>query len=257
VTTLQSMGTATGDEEIARLAPWFHNLHLPDGRETAPDHPLGDFPRFKWEQLADVVPGDLTGARALDIGCNAGFYSFELARRGASVLAIDHDSHYLRQAQWAAEQFGFASQIELRQLGVYDLARVDEDFDLVLFMGVLYHLRYPLLALDIVAERVRGQLVLQTLTLPGDEQVQPPDDLPIDDRTRLLQPGWPAMAFVEKRMAGDPTNWWLANAAAVEAMARSTGLRIVARPAHEIWICEREHPSEHRDELQAATGGGA
>jgi tRNA (mo5U34)-methyltransferase len=239
VTTLQSTGAAAGDADVARLAPWFHNLHLPDGLQTAPDHPLGDFPRFKWEQLAPALPADLTGVRALDIGCNAGFYSFELARRGASVLGIDHDEHYLRQAHWASERFGLADRIEWRQLGVYDLAHVEEQFDLVLFMGVLYHLRYPLLALDIVAERVRGRLVLQTLTLPGDEQVDPPHDLGIDERDRLLEPGWPMMAFVEHRMAGDPTNWWLANAAAVEAMVRSTGLRVVERPAHEMWICDR------------------
>src|SRR3954454_2096347 len=141
--TLQSSGTAAGDAEIAGLAPWFHNLHLPDGRQTAPDHPLGDFPRFKWEQLARALPDDLTGCRALDIGCNAGFYSFELARRGASVVAIDHDEHYLRQARWACEQFGLSDRIELRHMTVYGLARVEEDFDIVLFLGVLYHLRHP------------------------------------------------------------------------------------------------------------------
>ncbi|HEX2099456.1 MAG TPA: DUF1698 domain-containing protein, partial [Candidatus Synoicihabitans sp.] len=65
------------------LAPWFHNIHLPDGTQTAPNHPLGDFPRFKWQQIADHLPHDLTGWRVLDIGCNAGFYTVELARRGA------------------------------------------------------------------------------------------------------------------------------------------------------------------------------
>ena len=254
MTTLQSSGTAAGDDEVARLAPWFHNLHLPTGVQTAPDHPLGDFPRFKWEQLAGVLPEDLDGATALDIGCNAGYYSFELARRGAKVVGIDHDEHYLTQARWARERFDLEGQVEFRHMGVYDLARTDEQFDLVLFMGVLYHLRYPLLALDIVTERVSGTLVFQTLTLPGDEQVEPPADLPIDERDRLLEPGWPQMAFVERRMAGDPTNWWLANAAAVEAMLRTTGMRVVDRPGHEIWICEREHPSEHRAELDRATG---
>ena len=254
MTTLQSSGTAAGDDEVARLAPWFHNLHLPTGVQTAPDHPLGDFPRFKWEQLAGVLPEDLDGATALDIGCNAGYYSFELARRGAKVVGIDHDEHYLTQARWARERFGLDDRVEFRQMGVYDLARTDEQFDLVLFMGVLYHLRYPLLALDIVTERVSGRLVFQTLTLPGDEQVEPPADLPIDERDRLLEPGWPQMAFVERRMAGDPTNWWLANAAAVEAMLRTTGMRVVGRPGHEIWICERERPSEHRAELDRATG---
>jgi tRNA (mo5U34)-methyltransferase len=252
--TLQSAGTAAGHAEVARLGPWFHNLQLPGGVQTAPDHPLGDFPSFKWQQVETALPADLSGARALDIGCNAGFYSFELARRGAQVLAVDHDEHYLEQARWAREQLGLTERVELRQLGVYDLARLREEFDLVLFMGVLYHLRYPLLALDVVAERVRGQLIFQTLTLPGDEHVDPPEDLSLDDRHRLLDPGWPAMAFVEHKMAGDPTNWWLANASAVEAMLRSTGLRVTARPGHEIWVCERDRPNPHREELDVASG---
>ena len=246
--TLQSRGT------VKRLGPWFHNLHLPDWRQTAPDYPLGDFPRFKWEELAPSLPESLDGWDALDVGCNAGYYSFQLAQRGARVVGIDSDEHYLTQARWARERFGLDDRVEFRQMGVYDLARTDEQFDLVLFMGVLYHLRYPLLALDIVTERVSGTLVFQTLTLPGDEQVEPPADLPIDERERLLEPGWPLMAFVENRMAGDPTNWWLANAAAVEAMLRSTGLRVVERPGHEIWICERQAVGEHREELDRATG---
>src|SRR4051812_10025670 len=144
--TLQSAGSPSS-EEIRLRGPWFHNLHLPDGRQTAPDHPLGDFPSFKWAQLAPWLPADLSGQRALDIGCNAGFYSFELAKRGAHVLAIDHDAHYLEQARWACDQYGLGDRIELRQMGVYDLADVGETFDLVLFLGVMYHLRYPLLGL--------------------------------------------------------------------------------------------------------------
>ena len=72
--------------------------------QTAPDHPLGDFPRVKWWELQSALPDDLTGWRVLDVGCNAGFYSFALARRGADVLAIDADEHYLRQARWAARR---------------------------------------------------------------------------------------------------------------------------------------------------------
>lgn len=254
MTTLQSSGLAAGDTAIAELGPWFHNLHLPDGRQTAPDHPLGDFPAFKWAEISASLPADLTGCRALDIGCNAGFYSFELARRGAEVLAIDHDEHYLRQAEWARRQFGFDDRVVLQRMTVYDLAHVTEQFDVVLFLGVLYHLRHPLLALDIVAERVRGTLVLQTLTLPGPEVLETPADLPLDERARLLEPGWPAVAFVEHAMAGDPTNWWLANSSAVEAMVRSTGLTVVARPGHEMWVCEPERPNPHTAELRAATG---
>jgi tRNA (mo5U34)-methyltransferase len=249
--TLQSQ--ATHDPEIAALAPWFHNLHLPDGRQTAPDHPLGDFPAFKWKAIAPHLPSDLTGLTALDVGCNAGFYTFELARRGAVVTGLDFDDHYLAQARWAAEQLGLEDRVEFRGGTVYDLARTDEQWDLILFMGVLYHLRYPLLALDLIGRRVRRLLVLQTLTMPGEERAPQPADLPLGQRKRLLQPGWPKLAFIEKKLAGDETNWWAPNAAGVEAMARSAGLEPVSHPAHEVWICRPLHGFEHEVESKAAS----
>jgi len=245
-------------DDIAELGPWFHNLHLPDGTQTAPGHFLGDFPTFKWEQIRHHLPEDLTGWTALDIGCNAGFYSFELARRGATVTGIDHDPRYLRQARWAAGQFGLADRVSFLQMQVYDLAATPERYDLVLFMGVLYHLRYPLLGLDIVARKVGRRLIFQTLTMPGEEEVEPPADLPIDQREVMLAPGWPKMAFIEHRLAEDPTNWWAPNHAAVEAMLRSAGLRVLERPGHEIYVCEPGDPREERawieEELRAATG---
>jgi tRNA (mo5U34)-methyltransferase len=224
--------------EIASLAPWFHNLHLPNGEQTAPDHPLGDFPQVKWRQIAPHVPSDLHGKRVLDIGCNAGFYSFELARRGADVLAIDIDPHYLRQAHWAAECFGLQGRIQFQQASVYDLAGTRERFDIVWFLGVLYHLRHPLLALDILREVTAQQMVLQTMTMPGDMVVSPPSALGLEQRGELTQRGWPCMAFIERELAEDPTNWWAPNHACVEAMVRSAGFRVSARPGHEIYLCE-------------------
>src|SRR5690606_38532316 len=153
---------------VEELGPWFHNLHLPGGIQTAPDHWLqADFPAFKWAEIAPHVPASLEGWTVLDIGCNAGYYSFELARRGARVTAIDVDPHYLRQARWAAGELGLADRVELHQMQVYELARSDGQFDLVWFMGVLYHLRHPLLALDIIRRRTRRMMVMQTLTMPG------------------------------------------------------------------------------------------
>jgi tRNA (mo5U34)-methyltransferase len=258
--TLQSHGGGVdpGDEEgreIRALAPWFHNLHLPDGGQTAPDHPLGDFPAFKWAQIGPALPADMSGMRALDIGCNAGFYSIALAQRGAQVLGIDVDEHYLRQARWARERFGIGEQqLMLRQMQVYELARLNETFDLVLFLGVLYHLRYPLLALDIVARCTRDLLVVQTLTMPGEEVIVPPRDLALDARGAMLESGWPKMAFIEHRLAGDPTNWWAPNRAGVEAMLRSCGLRPLARPGHEIHLARRITGAEAPVDLRAIFG---
>ena len=254
--------TASGlAREVAHLGPWFHNLHLPDGTQTAPHHTLGDFPSYKWAVLAPQLPERLAGWTALDIGCNAGFYSFELARRGAQVTGLDVDARYLAQARWAAKAFGLEDAIRFRQMQVYDLARETAAYDLVLFMGVLYHLRYPLLGLDIVTRRVRRLMVLQTLTAPGREVYPDPGDHAIDDRTALLDRGWPRLAFIERRFAGDPTNWWVPNHAGVKAMLRSSGMRVAATLDHEFYLCEpgapdsaERAPYDFTPELLAATG---
>lgn len=228
----------TLEDRSAALGPWFHNLHLPDGTQTAPNHPLGDFPAILWHHVEPLIPADLRGWRVLDVGCNAGFYSFQLAQRGAQVTAIDVSEHYLGQARWAAERFGLRERIDFRRMQVHDVADWDATFDLVWFMGVFYHLRYPVLALDTLARKTRRTMVFQTMTMPGAPPADLPHDLPIDQRERLLEPGWPRMALIENRLAGDPTNWWAADPACVEGLLRTAGLRVTARPAPEIYLCE-------------------
>jgi tRNA (mo5U34)-methyltransferase len=250
---------AAGQEhgDTAALGPWFHNLHLPDGSQTAPDHPLGDFPARKWRQVAPHVPADLTGWRVLDVGCNAGFYSFELARRGADVLGIDREPHFLRQAEWGAGVYGLKQRVRFERMHVYDVSRLPERFDLVLFMGVFYHLRYPQLALDLLASRTGRLFVFQTLTMPGNATCAVEPDGPIEERERFHERGWPKMAFVEHSFAGDPTNWWVPNHAACEALLRSAGMRITRRPGHEIYVCEPVGglPPDSSELLSAAAAG--
>src|SRR4051794_2434961 len=106
-------------ERVRALGPWFHNLNL-RGVQTAPDHFLGDYPSNKWRSFAHVIPADLSGKAVLDIGCNGGFYSIEMKRRGAErVVGIDFDPEYLAQARLAAEVCEV--EIDFRQLSVYDV----------------------------------------------------------------------------------------------------------------------------------------
>jgi len=233
--------------EVRRLGPWFHNLDL-GGVLTAPEHFLGSYPRGFWEVIHHVVPADLAGKTVLDLGCNAGFFSIQMAQRGAArVLGVDSDERYLDQARLAIQVSG-APNIELRRVSVYDVAELGERFDLVLFMGVLYHLRHPLLALDRLRRVVGGMLVFQTM-LRGSDEVEPvAEDYPFSETTAFERPGYPRLHFVEQRYAGDPTNWWIPNRACAEAMLRSAGFAVIGHPAPEVFLCSRvERPRKHAD----------
>ena len=233
-------------QHVERLGPWFHNIDL-FGVKTAPGHFLGDYPAQKWRRFAGAVPADLAGKSVLDIGCNGGFYAIEMKRRGAArVLGVDWDEAYLAQARFAAKVLGL--DIEYRKLSVYDVASLEERFDLVLFMGVLYHLRHPMLALDLIREHVaRDVLVFQSMQRGSREVAEVAADLPFSETAHFDASGYPSLHFIEKSYAGDPTNWWVPNRACAEAMLRSAGFSIESHPEAEVYVCrvtERPYGAE-------------
>jgi tRNA (mo5U34)-methyltransferase len=207
---------------------------------TAPDHFLGDYPGSKFKRFAPHLPDDLTGKSVLDIGCTAGFYSIEMRRRGASrVLGIDSDERYLAQARLASEVLGFDA-IEFRKLDVYEVGAIGERFDLVIFMGVLYHLRHPLLALDLIHEHVADDLLLFQSMQRGSKHVFEADpDYEFTETDHFFEADYPKLFFVEHEYAGDWTNWWIPNRACAEAMLRSSGFSIEQRIEDEVYLCRR------------------
>jgi len=149
-------------DRVTELGPWFHNMTL-GSVETAPDHFLGNYPAVKWAAFAHVVPTDLRGQTVLDVGCNAGFlFDRDEAARSRSRGEHRHGTVLSRagqvcgRSQWRGARFSPDVDYEIGSLG--------EQFDLVLFLGVLYHLRHPLLALDLLYEcAVRDKLVFQAM----------------------------------------------------------------------------------------------
>jgi tRNA (mo5U34)-methyltransferase len=226
------------EENVRKLGKWFHNIDL-HGVKTAPDHFLGDYPNMKFKNFADAIPKDLSGKTVLDIGCNAGFYSIEMKRRGAArVLGIDSDERYLAQARYAAEVLD--ADIEFRNMSVYEVGNLGEKFDIVIFMGVLYHLRHPLLALDLLYENVvKDMLIFQSMQRGSNKLASIDTDYDFWETSIFEQDTFPQMYFIEHRYAGDPTNWWIPNRACMEAMLRSSGFEITAHPELEVYICQR------------------
>lgn len=205
------------DVEAVRAAianvNWYHRIDLGDGIVT----PGVDDSDSRMAPLE--LPDDVSGRSVLDIGAWDGVFSFEMERRGADrVLATD--SFCWGGEGWGTQE-GFltarrvlGSRVEDLEIDVMDLspARVGT-FDLVLFVGVLYHLRHPLLALERVASVTGEQLILDTHTAMTDEHE-------------------PVMRFYPgTELNDDPTNWWGPNPPAVEAMLRDVGFRRI-EPKH-------------------------
>jgi tRNA (mo5U34)-methyltransferase len=242
---MNNLSHAEIQRRIETLGPWFHNLDL-NGVPTAPEHFLGDYPNVKWQRFAPAVPQDLTGKTVLDIGCNAGFYSIEMKRRGAArVVGVDSDEEYLAQARFAAEIKGL--DIEFRRMSVYDVGVLGESFDLVLFLGVLYHLRHPLLALDLIREHVARDLLLFQSMQRGSEDIKAlAQDHDFWTTDIFDASGYPKLHFIEHKYANDWTNWWVPNRACAEAMLRSAGFEVIGHPEDEVYLChavERPYPA--------------
>src|SRR5204863_1890649 len=135
----------------------------------------------------------------------------QMKHRGADrVLGLDTKDEYLEQAKFAASVSGL--EIEFRKLSAYDIGELGEQFDLVLFMGVLYHLRHPLLALDLIHEHVaRDLLVFQSMQRGSKEVERLKEDYEFWETDLFDRPGYPKLHFVERRYSHDETNWWVPN----------------------------------------------
>jgi tRNA (mo5U34)-methyltransferase len=170
------------------------------------------------------IPERCDGVRALDIGVRDGFFAFELERRGAEVVAIDYVDASETGFPVAKELLG--SSVEYRVDNVYRLGpEVHGEFDLVLFLGVLYHLRDPLLALDHIWDVCRegGRLIVETQLL--DQAFLRPNGsftgLDAALRETCLMQFYPG-----DTLSGDPTNYWAPNLACMRALLETAGFEV-------------------------------
>jgi tRNA (mo5U34)-methyltransferase len=169
-----------------------------------------------WKRLK--LPNDLSGKTVLDIGCWDGFYSFECEKRGAKVLAIDNCERMkrLNERQYAyLGNKGFEvakeilqSQVEFKFMDVHNISPENiGKFDIALFLGVLYHMKCPLLALEKISKVTKELLIVES------------EYLKIPTRVPLLR-------YTEGNSYNqDPTVWFIPNEACIKGMLRDAGFK--------------------------------
>ncbi|MDD5109293.1 MAG: class I SAM-dependent methyltransferase [Candidatus Omnitrophica bacterium] len=207
-------------EKINKVPFWWHHIELGYGIVT-PGHQGGIGNSSASQRILRRLdlPADFSGKSVLDIGAFDGYFSFEAEKRGAArVLAVDNFYRLEKEGKHLdSREMGFktakeilASNVEYKVMDVLDLspAAVGE-FDIVLFLGVFYHLKHPLLALERIASITKGMMICES-------------------HFENKYKGSPVATFYEKdNENNDPTNWWGANQECMEAMIRSVGFRTV------------------------------
>jgi len=217
-------------DEVQRIR-WFHSIDLGNGVVT----PGVDRSARRLRSIH--LPESLAGMSVLDVGTFDGFYAFEAERRGAKVTATD-------TAVWRNPTIGKAgfdlarrvlgSSVEDREIDVLELSpETMGTFDLVLFLGVLYHLPDPLRGLERVASVARRQLIMET-------------------HVDLLGSRRPAAAFYpEDELQDDYSNWWGPNLAAGAGMLRAVGFSRVEVVFVSPWTTRLARAAKHRKQRKS------
>jgi len=208
--------------ELKRLEPWFHRIDLGDGLFTKTESVMGepvDHPHQPWQIIQKLLP-DLRGKTVLDVGCNAGFYAFEAKRRGAKrVLGVDGQRQHVRQGLFVRKVLGL--DVEFRRVNVYELnPRTVGQFDITLALGLLYHLKHPILALEKLYEVTKDLLVIETAIMPP-RKTPKSFAYSFGSAKTILHP----LAYVENPADAKEQvfNWFLPSVEALTALLRNTG----------------------------------
>lgn len=222
------MARITDQQEIRRLIAehgrWWHEIELAPGLVTPGD----DSNRMKLPILDALgLPRRMEGMRALDIGCSDGYFSFEMEGRGAGVVAIDFVPE--NYTGFATARKILDSRVEYRMDNVYNLTPEAHGlFDVVLFLGVLYHLRKPLAALDAIRSVMKPGAQLFVGTMLIDEYFLLPDGsvTSLDALNPVLRevPLW--QAYPRDSLNGDYTNCFAPNMRGLQAALEEAQFRV-------------------------------
>jgi tRNA (mo5U34)-methyltransferase len=221
--------------QVEELGWWYHHFELPSGVWTGDGVPPAYDPIERWELIEPHLPEDLEGKSVLDVGGNSGYFSVRMKQRGAGrCVLVEPVVEFVDQANFVFSQFEVDVEVVNEDVHVYCLT-TDERFDYVLFLGLFYHLKYPVLVLDRLAEMTKDLIFFNSHIAGPPAETGELGDV---EREDLQSNSFPRMSFIEGAYRGDLSNWWVPSYEALEPLARSAGLKVLARPHPEMLVAE-------------------
>ena len=188
-------------------------------------------PGLQWtqEMLADInLPEDLTGLRVLDLGARDGFFSFECEKRGAAeVIALDYSPVEL--TGFSVAKLLLDSKVKWVTANVYKLDQLNlGKFDLVLFFGVIYHLRNPYLAIDQIYDvlNLGGKVMVESHIIDGGFVNETGDWINLEDFNPRLTNLGISQIYKNGQLSGDVTSPWSPSLNSLEIMFENSGFEV-------------------------------
>jgi len=205
---------------------WYHNIYLGNGVYTKGEG--REYPEHVWSCFEKALPANLSGLSVLDVGTNAGYFALQMKLRSArQVVGTDFVAMFLEQAEAVRRIWGV--EIDYRFMDVHDITKLDQTFDIVVFAGILYHLRNPLQVIEDLGRMCSDAILLETECIADDPRncVVVRQGSPAELQT--LNQGM--MKFIEgSDLNGDPSNWWVPDTECVKGMLRTAGFTHFSRP---------------------------
>lgn len=238
----KSKNRAEVEKEVRALGWWYQHFELPCGVSTGGGREPSYQPETRWKLFEPFVPQDLSGQTVLDVGGNAGYFSIQMKLRGAKrCVLVEPYEEFARQAEFVAREFGVKLEVVNEDVHTYCLT-TEERFDYVLFLGLFYHLKYPVLVLDRLAGMTKRRMFFLSHLIGSEyDQYDERRNYARDaDDAILADPTFPRMMFIERLYNRDPTMWWIPNFTALEPLLCSAGMKVIARPHPQLLVAEPE-----------------
>ena len=207
---------------------WYHRIYLGNGVYTLPPTMADQV----WALIKPTFPADLKGASMLDIGSNAGYFSIFAKLRGAGrILGIESFKMFFDQAAYIRNIWQM--DIEYRFMDAHEIGQINEEFDLVMFAGILYHLKNPLLVLEEIGRRCRDAVIVESEIIPEDPRNLVMARLGPLGNVKLTPTTKGFMKFYERdELNGDMSNWWAPDTECLLGMLRVAGFKHFSRPIY-------------------------
>jgi len=220
-------------EELTALVEsfpyWYQRIYLGHGVYTVNQPVHND---EVWERFRAAFPSDLQGASVLDVGANAGFFLIQAKLLGAGrVVGIESVDEYLRQAELCRRIWGL--DIEYWAMDAHQMDSIQEEFDIVFFTSILYHLKNPLMVLEEVGRICRDAVVVESEVILEDPRNCVYVRQGPAGQLRITPCRTGVMKFIEKdELNSDGSNWWVPDTECVLGMLRTAGFKYFSKPCY-------------------------